>query len=290
MADHWTLETIDWSRFDRAKIDPQILMAVKAASLVEMNAKDYVEYLRKVFKDDPETMVTLERWGREECQHGSALGRWSEIADPTFNFAEAFARFRAGYTPSHFVNPDGSVRGSRTGELIARCVVECGTSSGYTALRDAAEEPVLKQIAGLIAADEFKHYRLFYDLMHAQPEKPPGFWRRFLIAATRLKEAEDDELAYAYYCANVPAHQTDAIKYDRKAFLQAYQAGAMHMYRRPHIERAVAMIGRAIGLEPESLFVRACGRTFWEILRFRNWAAGAARSPDLSAGALPKAA
>ncbi len=276
MSDHWTLETIAWSKFDRSKLDPALLRAVKAAALVEYNAKDYVEYLRKVFENDPATMQVLERWGTEEVQHGDALGRWAEIADPTYNFTEAFKRFRAGYTPEHFLNADGSVRGSRIGELIARCVVECGTSSGYTALRDAAEEPVLKQIASLIAADEFKHYRLFYDMMHAQAEKPPGLWRRFFIAASRLQEAEDDELAYAYYCANVPAEKAAEIKYDRKTFLQAYQARAMYMYRRPHIERAVAMIGRAIGLHPESLFVRACGRAFWEILRFRNWAAGTA--------------
>ena len=145
----------------------------RAASLVEANAQDYVEYLRKVFKGDPETMAVLERWG----PRGATRRRTrplSRLADPTFDFAESFARFRAGYKPEHFVNADGLVRGSRIGELIARCVVECGTSSGYTALRDAVDEPVLKQIAGLIAADEFAHYRLFYDLMQIQPEaKPP---------------------------------------------------------------------------------------------------------------------
>jgi hypothetical protein len=156
MSDHWTLETIKWSSFDRAKLDPHTLMAVKAASLVEKNALDYVAYLRVVFKDDPDTLRAIERWGWEEVQHGDALGRWSEVADPSFNFKEAYARFRAGYTPPHFVNADGSVRGSRIGELIARCVVECGTSSGYTALRDSTDEPVLKQIAGarLLGASE----------------------------------------------------------------------------------------------------------------------------------------
>jgi hypothetical protein len=284
MADHWTLETIDWSKFDRSKLDPQIVMAVKAASLVEYNAKDYVEYLRKVFKNDPETMEILERWGHEEVQHGDALGRWAEIADPTFNFNEAFARFRKGYTPPHFLNADGSVRGSRIGELIARCVVECGTSSGYTALRDAAEEPVLKQIASLIAADEFKHYRLFYDMMHNQKEPLPGFWERAKIAVTRVSEAEDDELAYAFYSANVPADKTDVIKYDRRLYFNAYQACAMRMYRRPHLERAAAMICRAIGLHPESRVAKLSGRAFWEIVRWRAWAAGDA------VAALPKAA
>src|SRR5690349_646849 len=104
-----------------------MLRAVKAASLVEKNALDYVAYLGKVFAGDDATLAEIERWGAEEVQHGDALGRWSEMADPTFKFERELARFRAGYTPPHFLNADGSVRGSRIGELISRCVVECGT-------------------------------------------------------------------------------------------------------------------------------------------------------------------
>ena len=269
MRDHWTLDTVNWSNFDRSKLDPALVPLIRAASLVEANAKDYVEYLRHVFKGDPETMAVLERWGTEEVQHGSALGRWSEIADPAFNFEEAFARFRAGYKPPHFVNADGSVRGSRIGELIARCVVECGTSSGYTALRDAVEEPVLKQIAGLIAADEFAHYRLFYDLMQIQPEAKPPLWKRAWIAATRVQESEDDELAYAYYCANVRADQVANVKYDRVACNHAYQSAMLALYRRTHIESAVSMVGRAIGLAPRSLMVKLSAGALWQFVRMR---------------------
>ena len=56
-----------------------------------------------------------------------------------------------------------SSRGSRCGELVARCIVETGTSSYDTALMDAVEEPVLKEICRNIAADELRHYKLFYD-------------------------------------------------------------------------------------------------------------------------------
>ena len=274
MRDHWTLDTIAWDKFDRSKLDPKLLKLMKAASLVEYNATDYVEYLRKVFSNDPKMMVVLERWGTEEVQHGAVLGRWAEIADPTFNFQEAFARFRKAYKPAHFVNADGSVRGSRIGELIARCVVECGTSSGYTALRDAAEEPVLKQIASLVAADEFAHYRLFLDLMQIQPEAKPSLWRRLWIAATRVSETEDDELAMAYYCANVPANREHEIKYDRNACNQAYQSAMFRLYRPAHIERAVAMTGRAIGLRPDSSFIKLTARALWQFVRFRVWRVG----------------
>ena len=97
------------------------------------NATDYVEYLRKVFANEPEMMKSLARWGTEEVQHGEALGRWAEMADPTFNFQEAFARFRKAYRPAHFINADGSVRGSRVGELIARAVKDPASAGAVAA-------------------------------------------------------------------------------------------------------------------------------------------------------------
>jgi hypothetical protein len=275
MGDHWTLDSIAWNKFDRSKLDPQFVNLMKAASLVEYNAMDYVDYLRKVFQNDPAVMDALDRWGTEEVQHGSALGRWAELADPEFNFQESFARFRKAYKPEHFVNADGSVRGSRIGELIARCVVECGTSSGYTAVRDATDEPVLKQIAALIAADEFAHYRLFLNLMQGQEEAKPGFWKRLWIAATRVSETEDDELAMAYYCANVPASREKDIPYDRNACNQAYQSAMFRLYRPAHIERAVAMTGKAIGVHPESGFLKLTAKALWQFVRFRVWRYGA---------------
>ena len=103
------------------------------------------------------------------------------LADPAFKLDETFARFRKGYRPAHFAKAeDVSVRGSRRGEMIARCVVESGTSSYYTAIKDATDEPVLKEIAGRIAADEFRHYKLFYETLHKQEEPELPFWRKLL--------------------------------------------------------------------------------------------------------------
>jgi len=171
-AQGWTLEDIQWSRFDPAKVTPAMLAAVKAAALVEFNAPDYVSYLKRIFTDGcPETLAAIEQWGCEESQHGRALGRWAEMADPDFRLDEAFARFRKGYRPAHFESLEAnSVRGSRRGEMIARCVVESGTSSYYSAVRDATDEPVLKEIASRIASDEYRHYKLFFDTLNAQSE------------------------------------------------------------------------------------------------------------------------
>ena len=85
------------------------------------------------------------------------------LADPTWDYQAAFARYKAGFKLP--LDAEASIRGSRTGELIARCMVETGTSSYYTALADGDQEPVLQQICRHIAADEFRHFKLFYDHM-----------------------------------------------------------------------------------------------------------------------------
>ena len=51
MAKHWTLDDIPWDLFDRAKVDPELLRAVKAAALVEHNSGDYVAYLCGIFAE-----------------------------------------------------------------------------------------------------------------------------------------------------------------------------------------------------------------------------------------------
>jgi rubrerythrin len=270
-ASGWTLDDIHWESFDPTKVERGLLAAVKSAALVELNAPDYVTYLQRVFRNsDADTLASIEQWGREEIQHGLALGRWAERADPSFDFKGAFARFRAGYTAPHFAADDpDSVRGSRRGEMIARCVVESGTSSFYSAIRDSADEPVLKEIAGRIAADEFRHYKLFLETLHAQDEPELPWWRRVVVAATRVNESSDDELAYAYYCANVPASQEHSVPYNRKRFARAYHARAMRLYRRHHIGKLVQMVAKSIGADPQGRLTRAATAMLWSILRIR---------------------
>jgi hypothetical protein len=266
---HWSLDDIGWEAFDPSKVDPELLRVVKAASLVEGNAADYVAYLKQVFAGDAAAIAAFEEWGREEEQHGRVLGRWAELADPDFSFAKAFEAFRAGY---HIPDPDGgtSVRGSRTGEMISRCVVESGTSSYYTAMRDAAEEPVLKEIAARIAADEFRHYKLFYETLCAQKGECVPFLRRLMVAMSRVSEAEDDELAYAYYCGNTPASRMEAAPYSRKAAVRAYQTGAFAMYRKRHITKAVQMIAKAVGASPHGWLARSMAWLVWSHLRLQS--------------------
>jgi rubrerythrin len=280
----WSLDDIPWERFDRTKAEAGMIEAVKAAALVEYNAPAYVSYLARVFGGADSSIADFERWGEEEAQHGRALGRWAEMADPQWNFEQAFARFRAGYKPPHFASEEAnSIRGSRRGEMIARCVVESGTSSYYSAIRDATDEPVLKEIAGHVAADEFRHYKLFFDTLHAQDEPELPFWRRLLVALGRINESDDDELAYAYYCANVSPEEEAVRPYIRSLYAKESFARTGHIYRHHHIRKLVQMVAKAVGAKPQSRTTEAAATLMWSLLRFR--AAGKSTAATWSAAA-----
>jgi rubrerythrin len=268
----WTMDDVHWSLFDPTKVEPGLLAAIKAAALVEYNAPDYVGYLKRVFAESGSKMLeSIERWGAEESQHGQALGRWAEMADPSFKLEEAFARFRQGYTPPHFVTDSQvSIRGSLRGEMIARCVVESGTSSYYSAIRDCTEEPVLCEIAGRIAADEYRHYKLFYDTLNAQSEPDLGFWRKLWIAVGRVRESDDDELAYAYYCANVPAEEQAAKPYKRRKYSRLSTATSMTIYHRRHIQKLVQMVVKVVGADPHGWLANLAGALLWHRLQARS--------------------
>lgn len=247
---HWTLDDIPWERFDASRVDPEILSVVKAASMVEANGGDYATYLCRVFHDDPEFQKTAHEWAAEEVQHGMALARWAHLADPGFDFDESFRRFNEGFKVP--LDVEKSVRGSRSGELVARCIVETGTSSYYAALMEATAEPVLKEICRNIAADELRHYKLFYDTMRVYLKlERIGPVRRLLTALGRIRESEDDELAYAYYAANHPAGA-----YDRQRYSNAYARRAFSFYRPHHVQRGIAMALKASGLKPNGRLSR----------------------------------
>ncbi len=262
---HWRLGDIPWGRFERSKVDPELLKVVKAASLVESNAGDYATYLCNVFPDDAAFQAAVRIWAREEVQHGQALGRWAALADPSFDLEASFKRFIGGYRLP--LDAARSVRGTRAGELVARCVVEVGTSSYYSALGEATDEPVLREICARIAADEFRHYKLFYGHLKRYLETEPiGKLRRLLVALGRIGESEDDELAFAYYAANGARGES----YDRKRWSRAYGARAFGYFRPEHIRRGVAMSFKAAGLKPRGALCRWAARGAYWLLRARR--------------------
>ena len=269
MSERWNLDDIEWHRLLPETVDRNLLAAVKTAALVEANSADYVTYLHNVFADDPSFIDAVSRWGDEEAQHGAALGRWAETVDPSFDFDLSLKRFRKGYRIP--IGASQSIRGSATGELLARCTVESGTCSFYAALRDYTSEPVLRQICHRIAQDEAHHYRLF-KTHYADYAKRAGIGalQRMRIVLGRVGETTDDELAYAYYSANLNADDTDRA-YDRKRCADAYEGLTTGLYRIAHVRALVYMIAQTLGFNPRRWPIRAIGRLTWWWVRLRTY-------------------
>ncbi len=263
MSTHWSVDDIPWDKFRADLVDSELVKIVKAAALVESNAQDYATYLCNVFHDDPTFQDLAQHWAAEEVQHGVVLGRWAKMADEAFDYDARFQRFREGYSIE--VESDKSVRGSRSGELIARCMVEVGTSSYYTAIAEASEEPVLREICRRIATDEWRHYAMFYKALKRYLEvERPNRLRRLRIAVSRIAESEDDELAYAFYAAN-----DDQAPYDRKRCAKEYLLRAAPLYQPQHLERAMAMVLKAVGFEPRGRINRTLTKGFTHFMNLR---------------------
>lgn len=91
-----------------------------------------------------------------------------------------------------------------------------------------------------------------------------GRVRRAMIALSRVRESEDDELAYAYHAAN-----DEGEAYDRKRCTEAYHRRLGAIYRSRHLRRAVAMSFKAAGLSPRGRLAEWAWRFLAWRLRLR---------------------
>jgi hypothetical protein len=125
---------------------------------------------------------------------------------------------------------------------------------------------VLKQVCKLIAADEYRHFKLFYDHMRRYLSRENLGTVAGCIALGRIGETEDDELAYAYHCGNEPESQI----YRHGRCTAAYMASAMRFYRYRHIERGTGMMLKAVGLAPRGRLSALATKLAWRLLQWRQ--------------------
>ncbi len=146
-------------------------------------------------------------------------------------------------------------------------MVETGTSSYYTALADATRRAGAGTGVPADRADEYRHFKLFYDHMQRYLARERiSVLSRLRIAAGRITETEDDELAYAFHCGNEPV----GVPYQHERCMAGYMGRAMGFYRYNHIERSIRMILKAVGLPPGGRLSRLAAKLFWAVLRRRQ--------------------
>jgi hypothetical protein len=126
-------------------------------------------------------------------------------------------------------------------------MVETGTSSYYTALGEASAEPVLQQVCRLIAADEYRHFKLFYDhLKRYLARENLSFPRRCAWRSAASARARTTS-----WPSPITARTTRrAWPFDHARCTAGYMGRAMGYYRYNHIERSMGMVFKSIGLQP----------------------------------------
>lgn len=157
----WSVADLQLSRIDTELVREHdaLFLLVCSASFIESGSDTYTRNLIERFDDDPEVAAWLrDHWEPEELQHGAALRAYVEAVWPGFDWASAYAGFFEEYSRLCTMEQLEPTRGQ---EMVARCIVEMGTTTYYQALHEACDEPVLRDLFWRIRCDEVRHYKHF---------------------------------------------------------------------------------------------------------------------------------
>ncbi len=196
---HWTPNDIPYHAIehDRLAGQDQLFFQVAAASFIEITSDVFTRNLQALFDGDPEVQDWLTRhWEPEELQHGTALRRYVHHAWPEFDWDAAYRGFYDEYAATCQMD---ALEPTLTQELVARCVVEMGTATGYRLLETTSPEPVLAALAGRIKADEVRHYKYFYRFFRRYREQA-GMGRLPVLHTlyARLHTVDGEDAYYAF--------------------------------------------------------------------------------------------
>ena len=182
---------------EQVRGEPLFFYLLASASFIEITSDLYTRNLLAFFRDDGEIATWLEQeWEKEELQHGAALWHYVQTAWPEFDWDAAYRNFFAEYRAYCTVT---DLAPTQALEMVARCVVETGTASFYRMLSEASPEPVLKQLAAAISADEVRHYKHFYCyFMRCREREKPGRTAILRTLLSRIGEIDAEDAFYAF--------------------------------------------------------------------------------------------
>ncbi len=225
----WSMDAIRYCDIacDAIEDDTLLFQIVASASFIEITSDLYTGNLVEYFRDDPELVEWLVRhWEPEELQHGAALKRYVETTWPDFDWRRAYTGFFAEYSRCCSLE---NLAPTRALEMVARCVVETGTASFYRMLAEAAPEPILRQIAGNIAADEVRHYKNFYYFFRRyRAAEHPG---RAAVLKTLWDRAQEVDTEDAYIAFKHVFHVSNPEAVFQPADYETFRNGVRRLGR-----------------------------------------------------------
>ncbi|BCD62273.1 hypothetical protein NitYY0826_C1149 [Nitratiruptor sp. YY08-26] len=198
----WHYKDINYTNINAEALKDKTFLfyLITSASFIEITSDVYEKNLVQFYSDNMKIISWLEKvWEPEEIQHGKALKKFVNTVWPEFDWEKAYERFKEYYLPHCTLD---EFQPTKAKEMLARMVVETGTSTFYKALENYSTDlntPILGEIAHNISKDEVYHYDKFENgfRYYNQNEK----LRRddiIKVIYDRLKEVdgEDGRLAF----------------------------------------------------------------------------------------------
>ena len=92
-------------------------------------------------------------------------------------------------------------------------------------------------------------------------------------SASKINPANNnvaDELAYAFYCANVSPEKEAITPYKRKKYSKLSTQASMSVYHRKHIQKLVQMVVKVVGANPHGWMANMAGAFLWHRLQSKT--------------------
>lgn len=250
-APRWGLDDIPFEQIEvsKARNSEELFYLVTSASFIEIASDLYTSNLIQHFQGDEAVVQWLQdHWQHEEMRHGYSLRDYVRHVWPEFDWQSAYDSFFDEYSRMCTIEEFEPTRGL---EMVARCVVETGTATFYTALSLHAAEPVLAGIAARIRAEEVGHYKHFYQYYRQYSEaESPSRWRVLGAIRRRVLEARNSDAEVALWHVYAHRHPGADRQADKPAFQKVLKGLGRAVKQHYPVNMAAKMVLRPLSLPP----------------------------------------
>ena len=223
----WILEAdVSWNHVDAALAltQPELLDEVRDSALIESYFPVYTTKLVRALWDQVDATAVFSVQLYESYKHFYVLNRYLELVSYRPITESELVEIRRR-------NLDGEVT-DPISELARYMISEHFAAYFFMRLSRQVKEPVLAQIAGYIAKDEFRHTQFACDLLEPRVRDNPGNRDRVLAAGVNFRHVGADVLPRVPVAEknDLPAILTLNKKFHRLCgvSLSDYSKGGLH--------------------------------------------------------------
>lgn len=155
-SSRWSLSNdIPWGDFDRSKLSERHLHGIKMNALLEWSAMPTAEMFLRDNDDDVDFAAFVSIWFFEEQKHSLVLLEYlRRFAPDLVPTEQELAAVRFTFDPAPALD-----------SLVLHFCGEVRLNQWYRCARDHHSEPVIRHIYDVLAADEARHARAYFEYM-----------------------------------------------------------------------------------------------------------------------------